>query len=934
MRLTSRLTQRLSSPLMVDVLIILVLGLAVLTWFRGTTIILTSASVWPLNWHMFLEKTLSIWDDSIGTGEIASRQIAALPLALVGALAEYVGMSPSLFQTLLFYGWFAGSGLAMLWLCTVFGWSRIARLTASIAYMVSPVALLIVWSQTDGLLMPMYVGLPLGLALFARILLKHRPLTEIFMANIVLLLSLSTTYQNPTYALLFWIPLLLLAVGHIGLWPRSWRYVARTTILFGVVWLLLNAFSLLPLVGSLADEFAQASHTIIQAEDPTRIFRSDIDTYDINSVKAVDGLRLTGLWSLTGQHESDPYYVWGALYNSLPLRIVSFVFPLLIAVVLTVHLRKPAVVFFSLIFIGSVFAILGTHAPGEHVRLAMNHALPALLRAFRAVYAKWGLLAAMSYAPLVGLGIDTVYTWARRATPWLGRACLVVLVGVVVGLGWPVWFGSIINPGGDVLQAARVRIPDFYRDLQAWEARESDPFRLLPLPLSKTGSTAYHWVNGSGYVGGDFIRWFSPHHPVLFAGTRNPLILAVIDMITDGRSTLPATGLERVLGLLNVRYVLMHHDFYWLMNRNFMMFNDETALTAFLERPLWQSLNHFGDLELLAPQASASLPKVYATSALAYVVSSGAHIADILVAPSLPYPVAIYIYNPNRPTADDVLMRQAAHDIFLTTSFDEEALAQARRDLSDARAERSPFIPQREVALERIERTLAIADTNSLIIPREGTYVALLSARALTDRAAPVRLNITDANGQTYELSKPVVSYGEDTPYISLGSVTLAPGSLKMKLLLGDRTLSSIPPGTILLHQTRSDTVATGPTVSFQPVSPTDYRGHISASQQPFMLVFSETFHPGWAARVEQADGTTLAIPPSRHYEVNGYANGWWFDGTESGDLRITFKPQRWVWLGLGISLLTSAVGMILLVRFLMVYASIRWFRRNFLFRS
>lgn len=930
MRLTSRLWQRLSSPAVVDVLIILMLGLAVLTWFRGNTIIMTSASVWPLDWQMYLEKTLSIWDDSIGTGQIASRQIAALPLALIGAVAEYAGVSPVLFQMLLFYEWFAGSGLAMLWLCTVFGWPRIARLAASIAYMVSPFALIIVWSQTDGLIMPMYVGVPLGLALFARILLKHRPLAEVFVANIVLLISLGTTYLNPTYALLFWIPLLLLAVGRIALLPRSWLYVTKTTTLFGVVWLLMNAFSLLPVFGSLADEFTQASHTIIQAEDPTRILRSDIDTYDINSVKAIDGLRLTGLWSLTGQHEGDPYYVWGSLYDSRPLRIISFLFPLLIALALTVHLRKPPVVFFALIFIGSVFVILGTHAPGEHMRLAINNAVPALLRAFRAVYSKWGLLAALSFAPLVGLGIDTVYTWARRATPWLGRACLVVLLGVVMGSGWPVWFGSIINPGGHVLQPARVRIPDFYHDFQAWGERESDTFRLLPLPLSKTGSTAYHWANDSGYVGGDFIRWFSPQHPVLFAGTRNPLVLAVIDMITNGQSALPAAGLERVLGLLNVRYLAMHHDFYWPMNRNFMMFNDETSLTAFLERPLWQSVNRFGDLELLAPRASAWLPKIYATPALAYVVSSGAHIADVLAAPALPYPVALYIYNPTRPAADDALMRRAAHDIFLTTSFDEEALAQARRDLSDARAERSPFTPQREVALERIERTLAIADTNSLIIPREGTYVALLSVSALTDWAAPVRLNITDANGQTYELSKPAVGRDEGAPYIPLGSVTLAPGPLRMKLLFGDRTLSSIPPGTVLLHQTRSDTVATGPTVAFQQVSPTDYRGHVSASQQPFMLVFSETFHPGWTARVEQADGATLAIPPNRHYKVNGYANGWWFDGTEAGDLRITFKPQRWVWLGLGISLLTSAVAMILLVRFLMVYASIRWFRKNF----
>lgn len=928
MRRTLRLWQRLSSPLLIDTLIILALGLAVLTWFRGTTVIMTSASVWPLNWEMYLEKTLYVWDDSIGTGAISSRQIAGLPLALVGAAAYYLGMSASLFQTLLFYTWFAGSGLAMLWLCTVFGWPRIARLSASLAYMVSPFALIIVWSQTDGLIMPMYVGLPLGLALFARIIMKRRPLAEIFIANILLLLSLSTTYLNPVYALLFWIPLVLLAVWQVIILPRSWRHVTRTTILLGVVWLLMNAFSFVPLLGSLVDEFTQASHTIIQAEDPTRIFRSDIDTYDINSVQAVDGLRLTGLWSLTAENEGDPYYVWGALYDSLPMRVVSFTFPALVLVALVGNLRKPPVVFFSLIFLGGVFLILGTHPPGEGFRLAVNHAVPVLLRAFRATYSKWGLLAAMGQAPLIGLGINTIYLYRKRTKPWLGRAGTIALLAIVIVLGWPVWLGSIINPGGEVLQSARVRLPDFYRSFQAWEEQESDVFRILPLPLSKTGSTAYRWSNGSGYVGGDFIRWFSPHHPLLFSGTRNPLVLAIIDRIATGRAPLRAVDLERVFGLLNVRYVLAHHDFYWPMNRNFMMFNDEGSVAAFLGRPLWQGLHRFGDLAVLAPRSPAFVPKVYATSALAYVVSSGAHIADVLALPLLPYPLALYVQNTDRLPADDERMRQRASDIFLTTSFDEEALAQARRDLSDARAARSPFVPKLEVALDLIQRTLSVADAHSLIVPRQGPYTALLANQALTDHTAPVRLSITDASENTYELSKPAVGHQEDTAYVSLGSVNLVPGLIKMKLTLDNRTLASIPPGTILLHQARPASIPVSPTISFRQVSPTDYRGHISASQQPFMVVFSETFHPGWILSLEQADGTRTTIPPDRHYEVNGYANGWWLDGTKSANLHITFRPQRWAWWGMGITSLTVGLSLILLVYNFSVYALRQW-RRN-----
>lgn len=929
MRRMLRFGQRFSSPLMVDVLVILFLGLAVLTWFRGNTIIMTSASAWPLNWQMYLEKTLSVWDDSIGTGAIASRQIAGLPLALLGVGADYVGMSPPFFQMLLFYGWFTGSGLAMLFLCTVFGWPRVARLSASIAYMVSPFALIVVWSQTDGLFMPMYVGLPLGLALFARVVLKRRPFSEIVIANLVLLFSLSTTYLNPVHTLLFWIPLLVLALWRIVIMPRSWRYVTRTTILFGVVWLLMNVFSFVPLLASLVEEYTQASHSIIQAEDPTHIFRSDRDTYKINSVSAVDGLRLTGLWSLTAQNEGDPYYVWGTRYDSLPLRVVSFMFPALVLIALVRNLRRPHVVFFSLIFLGSVFLILGTHPPGETLRLAINQAAPALQRAFRATYSKWGLLAAMSQAPLVGLGIHTIYMYRHRAQPWLGRVGTAGLMGIIIALGWPAWLGSIINPGGQVLQPARVRLPDFYDHFRDWEEQQSEVFRLLPLPLSKTGSTAYRWSNGSGYVGGDFIRWFSPNHPLLFSGTRNPLILAVIDRIAAGHIPSGTVDLERILGLLNVRYVLAHHDFYWPMNRNFMVFHDEGSISEFLEQPRWQSQYRFGDLEILAPRSPAFVPKVYATSALAYVVSSGAHIADVLALPSLPYPLALYAQNPDRPLADDERLRSAAHDVFLTTSFDEEALTQARREVSDARAARSPFVPKFEAALDLLQRTVSVADTQSLIIPREGTYVALLSNQALTDRAAPVRLSITDATQNTYELSQPAVSHQADTVFVSLGSVNLVPGPITMKLTIDDHALSSIPPGTILLHQAQAGVVPVNPSTAFSQRSPTDYRGHVDASQQPFMVVLSETFHPGWSLRLEYADGTVHTVPPNRHYEVNGYANGWWLDPAQPADLRITFKPQQWVWWGLGVSSLVVALSLILLINQFLGYALRQWGRNT-----
>lgn len=138
------------------------------------------------------------------------------------------------------------------------------------------------------------------------------------------------------------------------------------------------------------------------------------------------------------------------------------------------------------------------------------------------------------------------------------------------------------------------------------------------------------------------------------------------------------------------------------------------------------------------------------------------------------------------------------------------------------------------------------------------------------------------------------------------------------------------------------------PKITFRRVNPTKYEVRVKASQ-PFFLVFSESFHPGWEAYVEnssesigQGDRIVANYPklgvkeakhemvftPSdvsylykkpisddKHFMVNGYANAWFVDPKEAGgeDFTITlyYKPQSYFYLGLGVSIITflSCIG-------------------------
>lgn len=133
----------------------------------------------------------------------------------------------------------------------------------------------------------------------------------------------------------------------------------------------------------------------------------------------------------------------------------------------------------------------------------------------------------------------------------------------------------------------------------------------------------------------------------------------------------------------------------------------------------------------------------------------------------------------------------------------------------------------------------------------------------------------------------------------------------------------------------------TRPNLLIQKINPTKYKVKIEDAYEPFYLIFSESYHPGWQAYIntdtmqcnpmttyenvnitecqpesiffEIKDLTRLfekSIPEENHLVVNSYANAWYIDpqklGTgENFSITLYFKPQFYFYIGLIISGLT-----------------------------
>lgn len=131
------------------------------------------------------------------------------------------------------------------------------------------------------------------------------------------------------------------------------------------------------------------------------------------------------------------------------------------------------------------------------------------------------------------------------------------------------------------------------------------------------------------------------------------------------------------------------------------------------------------------------------------------------------------------------------------------------------------------------------------------------------------------------------------------------------------------------------------PKITFTQVNPSKYKVHIDGAADPYLLVLSESFHPGWKVYlndnentapmqntnsyfngdiVENSDAFRLidenfnetwnkkSLPEEKHITVNGYANSWLINPGDVGEtqnygLIIEYWPQRLFYTGLIIAI-------------------------------
>lgn len=105
-----------------------------------------------------------------------------------------------------------------------------------------------------------------------------------------------------------------------------------------------------------------------------------------------------------------------------------------------------------------------------------------------------------------------------------------------------------------------------------------------------------------------------------------------------------------------------------------------------------------------------------------------------------------------------------------------------------------------------------------------------------------------------------------------------------------------------------------GPVVAYEKENLWKYKISIKADR-PFTLVFSESFHPEWAAFYGDADWySTVSLQKiPDHHKVNTYSNAWLVSKTGEYEITLLFLPQSAFYT----SLIISLVGFAMAISFL-----------------
>jgi hypothetical protein len=863
-------------------LIIVVLGLVPLIWFRGGWFI-ARGDYFPyreINPQLSLNNDFYLWSSqNLGN---PSRTDFSIPYEIILLFFRSLGLSAETTQIVFQIFFFLGAGLSMYYLTkTVYPKLKLAPLIASIFYMfnffVLQTRLILAMAWT-------YAFLPLLIALLIKIIEATRKQDKktanknILYLAVISAISLPFASSNPGYVIIIGVILLMVLVYYMIL-QKQIRSILGNIAKLIVISIPLNLWWIISLFHYL---WAPS------------VFNPQINATAWAWTEA--RASFLNLFWLNGRWSWRPEYIPYIDFYSNPILIILTFVPFLLAATALLFKSKKSFfnVYLMLSILFFIFLAKGLHEPLSQLNLLLYTYIPGMT-VFREPVTKFtmalmpflALLIGYAAAHISNLKISKI-TSKRVTKPVIATLFTCILIVAA--------FPLVTNPIEAKTQqlpfSTYVQLPDYWNQATDWLNNQSGDFKVFVTPPDDFYQMPYNW----GYYGTDQFLERLIQKPIIStyytdSYKTNPDTILNLQQLQNTIKYNRTSEFKALLDFLNVKYILQRNDVdHNFIGRNILSPNEmQNFLT---QQPYIHLAQKFG--------------KLY-----------------------------IYEYTEPKPylyTLDQTTLQQTAVEIENTTNFERTWNFNSLADLDEWQnttleihwqALQQLSLDNGTLKMELWNSTWGWKTINSPIVPAQYGNGYQIQADVKGQNAHKVHVKIAEydqnkkiltatyiasINDGTFDWIHTTFNFeltNETTKYIQVqvwhGHETDKPFPNTIWIdnvqIQGYTTTLTTTGLDLIFPNTTQNEPAT--ILNYQKVNPTKITALVEATQ-PFALAISEALDGSWTA---YANGKQYK-PTPLYLGLKGFQ----INQTGTIDITIEYAPQAWFFYGSVISATTFAV--------------------------
>lgn len=616
-----------------EIVLILLVGLIPLLWYKEGTIALGHDMSFPLSPVDFFLDRLYVWTDRIGTfGSNQTDAVAAIFIHGLEALFTYLGLSLVNTQKLTFIFWFTLPGITMFTLLRSLHPKKedfLIRLSGSLFYMMNHY-LLQAWIIAERTKFSIVAALPLVTLFIINSIYKKGSI----LSN-SLLVSLTLFILNGGSAIPLWGGLFiatfttLVMVCILSSYSKIEKI--KRFLLFSLLslafTLLLNFYWFYPYVSSFTQNYTQRIN-LAGGVDAAVSWSQEIS----RNTSFSNLLRMQGVpdWYENLEHPYSNNFL-----DSPFLIIISLVFPSIAFLGLIKRNGETKedsiyrIIFLSILIVGIPFAA-GSHPPFGKVYDFLLKEVPGF-SIFRTPFYKFGMVIWFAFSYLIAIGLKycleklSVTTLSKLTYKFISIFTLAIFILILFTYNYPYFTGIFFNWSKQY--STMVKVPTYIYD--AIKELENDKYfgRTLFIPDldSRTQHVSYSW----NYFSLATIPDMSSRKPIVINDAT--LLEGEKNLINGVYEELRSRGTSNLLKYTGSSKLVLANDFYVPQD---LYYQNEDIKSNIAKNRDFIFDKKIGEWEFFnVGENIRVMPKVFASSKVSFIESDHANLLLLAVMP-------------------------------------------------------------------------------------------------------------------------------------------------------------------------------------------------------------------------------------------------------------------------------------------------------------